>query len=112
MRLHAFVIALPLLFPVALFAADHDHRSTTQPAAADSAKPSVPWAQGTIKKIGKGTVTLAHGPIESVGMDAMTMQFAVKDPASLARFKVGDKVRFQAVMTGGEIVVERIEPAR
>jgi Cu(I)/Ag(I) efflux system periplasmic protein CusF len=112
MRLHALFAALSLLFPAALFAADHDHHTTTAPAAADSAKSAVPWAQGTIKKIGKGVVTLAHGPIESVGMDAMTMQFAVKDPASLARFKVGDKVRFQAVMAGGEIVVERIEPAR
>jgi Cu(I)/Ag(I) efflux system periplasmic protein CusF len=111
MRLHVFFVALPLLFPVALSAAEHDHHSTAAPAA-DSAKSSVPWAQGTIKKIGKGTVTLAHGPIESVGMDAMTMQFAVRDPASLARFKVGDKVRFQAVMADGAILVERIEPAR
>jgi Cu(I)/Ag(I) efflux system periplasmic protein CusF len=111
MRLHVCFLALPLLFPLALSAAEHDHRPTATPAA-DSAKSSVPWAEGTIKKLGKGTVTLAHGPIESIGMDAMTMQFAVRDPASLARFKVGDKVRFQAVMAGGEIVVERIEPAR
>lgn len=107
MRLHV-LFALPLLFPVAAFAADHDHAA---PAAAP-ANSSVPWAQGTIKKIGKGTVTLAHGPIESVGMDAMTMQFPVKDPASLRHFKVGDKVRFQAVMAGDEIVVQRIEPAK
>ena len=106
MRLHALVAVVPLLFPVALLAADHDYHAT-----AESAK-SVPWAQGTVKKLGKGTVTLEHGPIASVGMDAMTMQFAVKDPASLARFKVGDKVRFQAVMAGGAIVVERIEPAQ
>jgi Cu(I)/Ag(I) efflux system periplasmic protein CusF len=112
MRLHALFVALPLLFPVAVFAADHDNHTLAAPAAAGAAKPAVPWAQGTIKKIGKGNVTLTHGPIESVGMDAMTMQFPVKDPASLARFKVGDKVRFQAVMAGSEIVVERIEPAR
>lgn len=108
MRLQALSIALPLLFPAAACAADHDRAA---PAAA-AAKSSVPWAQGTIKKIGQGTVTLAHGPIDSVGMDAMTMQFPVRQPASLARFKVGDKVRFQAVMAGDEIVVERIEPAQ
>jgi Cu(I)/Ag(I) efflux system protein CusF len=111
MRFFVCLLALPLLFPLALSAAERDHHSTAAPTA-DSAKSSVPWAQGTIKKIGKGTVTLAHGPIESIGMDAMTMQFAVRDPASLTRLKVGDKVRFQAVMAGGEIVVERIEPAR
>jgi Cu/Ag efflux protein CusF len=107
MRLRIFFVVLPLLLPGAPFAAGRSHSP-----AADATKPAVSWADGTIKKIGKGTVTLAHGPIESVGMSAMTMQFAVKAPASLTRFQVGDKVRFQAVMAGGEIVVVRIEPAR
>lgn len=114
MKLHVLFAALPLLFPVALFAADHDRHATSSPAAADSAKSAVPWAQGTIKKIAKGSVVLAHGPIENIGMSAMTMKFGVRNEAvaSLAKLKVGDNVRFQAEMADGEVVVVRIEPAK
>jgi Cu/Ag efflux protein CusF len=93
--LRAFAIALSLLFSFATFAADE-----------------VPWAQGTIKKITGDKATIAHGPIDSIGMGAMTMQFAVKDAAGLAKVKAGDKVRFQAIMAGGDIVVTRIEAAK
>jgi Cu(I)/Ag(I) efflux system periplasmic protein CusF len=93
--LRAFAIALSLLFSFATFAADE-----------------VPWAQGTIKKVAGDKATIAHGPIDSVGMGAMTMQFAVKDAAGLAKLKAGDKVRFQAIMAGGDIVVTRIEAAK
>ena len=77
----------------------------------------VPWAQGTIKKIDKSgntgpKATIAHGPIDSIGMGPMTMQFAVKDAAGLAKLKDGDKVRFQAVMAGGDVVITRIEAAK
>jgi Cu(I)/Ag(I) efflux system periplasmic protein CusF len=93
--LRAFVIALSLLFSFASLAADE-----------------VPWAQGTIKKIAGDKATIAHGPIDSVGMGPMTMQFPVKDTAALAKLKVGDKVRFQAIMSGDDIVVTRIEAAK
>jgi Cu/Ag efflux protein CusF len=93
--LRAFAIALSLLFSFASFAADE-----------------VPWAQGTIKKIAGDKATIAHGPIDSVGMGPMTMQFPVKDTAALAKLKAGDKVRFQAIMSGGDIVVTRIEAAK
>lgn len=74
----------------------------------------LPWARGTIKKLDKAasTATIAHGPIDSIGMGAMTMQFPVKDAAGLAKLKTGDKVRFQAIMAGGEVVVTRIEAAK
>lgn len=74
----------------------------------------VPWAQGIIKKIDKSArqATITHGPIDSIGMGPMTMRFAVKDAAGLARLKDGDKVRFQAVMAGGDVVVTRIEAAK
>lgn len=90
--LRSIVLALSLLFPLASFAAD-----------------PVPWAEGTIKQIVGEKVIIAHGPIESVGMGPMTMAFAVRDAAGLARLKAGAKVRFQAVMAGGDIVVTRIE---
>ncbi len=76
--------------------------------AADQA----PWAQGVVKKIAGDKATISHGPIDSVGMGPMTMQFPVRDTAALAKLKAGDKVRFQAIMSGGDIVVTRIEPAK
>ncbi len=55
---------------------------TPQPVAAE------------IRKIdpNAGKVTLKHGPIENLGMSAMTMAFPVKDRASLKNFKEGDSV--------------------
>jgi Cu/Ag efflux protein CusF len=92
--LRSIVLAISLLFPLASYAAD-----------------PVPWAEGTIKKVDAAarTAVIAHGPIESIGMAPMTMQFTVKDAAGLAKLKAGDQVRFQAVMAGGDIVVTRIE---
>jgi len=95
MKLRVFAIALSCLFSFATLAADQ-----------------LPWAQGTIKKIAGNKATIAHGPIDSIGMGPMTMQFAVKDAAGLAKVKDGDKVRFQAVMAGGDVVVTRIEAAK
>ena len=36
----------------------------------------------------------------------------VEDATGLAKLKAGDKVRFQAIMAGGDIVVTRIEVAK
>jgi Cu/Ag efflux protein CusF len=93
--LRAFVLAVSLLFPLASLSAD-----------------PVPWAEGTIKQIVGEKAIIAHGPIESIGMAPMTMAFIVKDAAGLAKLKAGDKVRFQAVMAGVDIVVTRIEAAK
>lgn len=90
--LRSIVLAFSLLIPLTSFAAD-----------------PVPWAEGTIKRVAGDKATIAHGPIDSIGMGPMTMMFAVKDSAGLARLKEGDPVRFQAVMAGGDIVVTRIE---
>jgi Cu(I)/Ag(I) efflux system periplasmic protein CusF len=99
--LRVFAIALSLLFSFV---------SSSSSMAADQ----VSWAEGTLKKIDQTakTAVIAHGPIDSIGMGAMTMQFAVKDAAGLAKLKAGDKVRFQAIMAGGDIVVTRIEAAK
>ena len=93
------------------FAADgHDaHHTTTASAAA-----SVHLVDGTVKKVDRsaGKITLAHGPLENLGMPAMTMSFPVKEPLWLDGVKTGDKVRFVADKVGGAITVVRLEPAR
>jgi Cu/Ag efflux protein CusF len=71
------------------------------------------WVAATIVKLeaARGLVTLAHGPIRSLDMAAMTMPFKVADPAQLAARKVGDRVRFVIARTDDGLVVTRIEPA-
>ncbi|RLJ68511.1 copper-binding protein [Sulfurisoma sediminicola] len=71
-------------------------------------------SEGTVKKVeaAAGRVTLAHGPIENIGMPPMTMMFKVKDPAMLKKVKEGDKVRFRVEEIGGTYTVVRIEAAK
>ena len=92
---HAVIgIALSCCQPV--FAADHEALS-----------------EGQIKTVDKirGLVTIKHGPLENVGMPAMTMPFKVRDPAWLDRLRAGDKVRFRVEESGPDYVIVRIEAA-
>ncbi len=69
-------------------------------------------ADGEIRKVDRKakTVTIKHGPIQSIDMPAMTMVFQVKDPAMLDQVKVGNKIKFQAEMlAGGKASVTKIE---
>lgn len=101
-------------FALPAFAADnhassHHHAMPTSAKAAD-----VIWADGTVKKVDAkaGLVTIAHGPLESVGMSAMTMAFGVKDKSWLGKMKAGDRIRFVVDYDKGALVVTRYEPAR
>ena len=53
-------------------------------------------AQGVIKaiKAGSNKLTISHGPIKSMGMDGMTMDFTVADPGMLEVVKEGQEVSF------------------
>ena len=88
-------------------------------AALGMAAPTGLWAQavlvdGSVQKIdqAQGKVTLKHGPIRNLDMDAMTMVFRVKDAEMLKSLKVGQKVRFEADRVNGRITVTRIEGVR
>ncbi|MDQ8732613.1 copper-binding protein [Bradyrhizobium sp. LHD-71] len=69
---------------------------------------------GSVEKIDQagGKLTLKHGPIKNLDMDAMTMVFRVQDPAMLKKVKVGQKVRFEAGRVNGQITVTRIDPVK
>jgi Cu(I)/Ag(I) efflux system protein CusF len=71
-----------------------------------------PMSQGEVLKVDPNSVLLKHGPLPNLGMDAMTMEFGVADPALLKSVKKGDKVRFVADRVNGQFVVTRIEPAK
>lgn len=53
-------------------------------------------AEGVVKKIKTSDkkLTISHGPIKSLGMDGMTMDFAVYDPAMLDEVEEGHKISF------------------
>ena len=69
---------------------------------------------GVVVKIDQsaGKITLRHGEIPNLHMEAMTMVFAVRDSAMLNGLKAGDKVRFEAEDIDGRKTVTEIQVAR
>jgi Cu/Ag efflux protein CusF len=55
-----------------------------------------------------GKITLKHGPIKNLDMDAMTMVFRVADPAMLDKVKAGDNIEFAADRVNGAITVTKM----
>lgn len=78
--------------------------TSTQAAPVDGQVTKIDQAQGKI--------TLKHGPITNLEMDAMTMVFVAADPAALKTVKVGDKVKFEADRVNGRLTVTKIEKAK
>lgn len=74
-------------------------------SAADAA------STGEVRKIDKSTgkMTIKHGPLANLGMDAMTMVFRVKDKAMLDQVNVGDRIRFLAEEPNGQLTVTWLE---
>ena len=66
--------------------------------------------KGEVVKVDKpaGKVTLKHGPIKNLDMDAMTMVFRVADPSMLDKMKAGDRIEFEADRVNGAITVTKI----
>ena len=80
----------------------------------DAKAPAAALAEGEVRKLDKAgkKITLKHGRIPNIDMDAMTMQFNLKDVALVRNVKVGDKVRFQAEIVGGSPTVTHIEAVK
>ena len=66
--------------------------------------------KGEVVKVDKpaGKITLKHGPIKKLDMDAMTMVFRVADQAMLDKVKAGDHIEFEADRVNGAITVTKI----
>lgn len=67
---------------------------------------------GVVKAVKKDSkkLTIQHGPIKSMGMSGMTMDFAVYDPAMLSEVSTGQKVSFMIeVDKAGNFVIMEIE---
>ena len=69
--------------------------------------------RGEVQGVDKasGTITLKHDSITALGLPAKTTDYAVKDSSMLEHVKVGDRVRFGAVMQGRSLLVTHIAPA-
>ena len=78
--------------------------------ASKPASTTLHQADGTVQAVdaAKGQVTLAHGPVKSLGWPAMTMGFAVKDKALLDKLAVGQKVHVAFKKEGNAYVVTEV----
>lgn len=85
--------------------AQHLEAATAAAPAADG------MSTGEVVKVDKATgrLTLRHGPLDNLGMGAMTMVFRVAEPAMLEQIRPGDKVRFVADMVGGALTVTTLQ---
>lgn len=84
----------------------HDH-GTPQAAAA-----AAPQTDGEIRKVDVAAqkITVKHGPIENLGMSAMTMVFRVRDPSFLSQVKPGDKVKMRVESIDGALTIVDLQP--
>ena len=113
----AFAIATSILSTLALSQEKMDNmKGMGDMKGMDMDKPTAPAAKthkasGVVKAVDKkaGMVTVAHGPVPSLGWDAMTMSFAVKDKALLDKFTEGKKVDFEFVEKGDDYVVTDVK---
>ena len=110
--LTVLAFALGLALPLGASAAEDN--ATKQQPDAKSTDSSTPMSTGEVKKVDKssGKLTIKHGPIDNLGMPAMTMVFRVKDPAMLDRMKAGDKISFVAEKVNGAYTLMQTEPAK
>ncbi len=69
-------------------------------------------ASGTVNSVDKSkrTVNISHGPIKSLDMGAMTMDFKVADPSMLSELKPGQGIHFSVEAgRGGFFVITDME---
>ena len=86
-------------------------RLNSEPAA--PAAPATPRHQGegTIRSIGKDAMAIAHGPLPSIGMDAMTMEFKLPPAQQLPRnLAAGDRIAFEFTLGPDGPQLTRLSP--
>ena len=70
-------------------------------------------AVGMIKQVktDQAKIKIEHGPIERLGMPAMTMVFKVEDTSQLATLQKGQEVNFSVENSSGGFVITQIKPS-
>ena len=74
---------------------------------ATAESPAGPLTTGLVKKLDakQMKVTIKHGKLVNLDMDAMTMVFAVKDEAMMKKLKEGANIKFKADRVNGQLTV-------
>lgn len=111
---YAFVFTAAWTSPYALATGGNASHAAAQTAAQDVAQDvaqAAPLSDGDVRKVDQasGKLTIKHGPLENLGMPAMTMIFRVKDAAMLEQVKPGDRIKFLAEKINGAITVTTLE---
>ncbi|HEU6456440.1 MAG TPA: copper-binding protein [Roseateles sp.] len=85
--------------------------SGAENAAHHSSAPAAPPSEGEVRRIDReqGKLTLRHGPLDNLGMPAMTMVFRVADPKMLNGLKEGDKIKFTAEKVNGALTLTALQ---
>ena len=114
MHVPNFTIAVAIGLAMSSAAYANNHHQNADAKSAGAIASAVGLSEGEVRKVDKdaGKVTIKHGPLENLGMPAMTMVFQVKDPAMLDQVKAGDKINFIAEKVGGQYTVTRVEAAK
>lgn len=101
------LIKATLLAALALSSLPAALAQTTLPGTS----PEDAMSTGEVRKVDKGAgkMTIKHGPLANLGMEAMTMVFRVRDKAMLDQVQVGDKINFVAEEPNGQLTVIRLE---
>ena len=89
----------------------HDsHHKMEQPAKQAKSAGQTHKAIGVVKAVNadKGTVTIAHEPVESLRWPSMTMGFKAKDKKMLEPLKPGAKIDFEFQQQGKDYVITRV----
>ena len=109
-RAVALTVLLALAAPGA-HAQEMEHQHDTAPRAATA---PAGMSTGEVIKVDKATgkITLRHGPLDNLGMGAMTMVFKTAEPMMTERVKPGDKVWFVADMVGGALTITTMQMAQ
>lgn len=83
---------------------------TTAPASAVAGAGTSAMATGTVDKIDAvaGTITISHGPVESLKWPAMTMGFKAT-PEQVASVKPGQEVLFEFNSSGMDATITAIK---
>ncbi|HEY4072905.1 MAG TPA: copper-binding protein [Herbaspirillum sp.] len=76
-----------------------------------AAKAAIHHATGTVKAVDrtKGTVTIAHGPVQSLNWPAMTMTFMVKDKMFFDKLVVAKNVTIDFKQQNADYVVTAVK---
>ncbi|MCA8300573.1 copper-binding protein [Burkholderia seminalis] len=100
-----------LAFSAASYAAGDMAGMDMSGGAKQGADAAQRMSHGEVRKVdaAAGKLTIKHGPLENLGMEAMTMVFKVKDPAMLSQVKSGDKIDFVAEEVGGALTVVELK---